>query len=365
MSGSDRIKVRVDIESTLGWPLSDERWQWLVGQGYVGDIESGARTAAETVVFLRNHLRDLALVFEQDRARPDERDRPKEDAAVARIDALSVIYAAWAGRDSDVRRFRRLYLVDLDQYSAALVTATPLPVPRLLNEAEVLSWITARYREEEVMAPEVALRVLWYIADRQEHRVSVPQRGELGELARLAEALSDKYQWRPSEATSFVLTGSTPEVHVYKGSATVRHGDLAATTRVTMTLDPFLTPRQVADIYARLRERMIAKVPKSQGLRRYLLAQHVGPHVEIGFQRIADRTGPGRRPQATMSGVAYLLWPAEGYTWRSLLDSWNEKFANDSDEHGGSLTYTAASNFTTHAKQAVFHLLFPGWDYRR
>lgn len=54
----------------------------------------------------------------------------------------------------------------------------------------------------------------------------------------------------------FVLTDSTPEVYVYIGSASVRGGATAATKTVTMTLDPALTPDQVAGIYSRLKAKV-------------------------------------------------------------------------------------------------------------
>ncbi|MGH3283399.1 MAG: hypothetical protein ACRDPD_01720, partial [Streptosporangiaceae bacterium] len=108
-------------------------------------------------------------------------------------------------------------------------------------------------------------------------------RGPLGQLAQLAETLADRYRWRPSEATMFVLTGAAPEVRVYVGSAEIRtSGHLATGSRVTMTLDPALSPDEVAGIYDRLRRRFhTGTPPRSQAVRRYRLAGHVGPHVQM------------------------------------------------------------------------------------
>jgi hypothetical protein len=54
----------------------------------------------------------------------------------------------------------------------------------------------------------------------------------------------------------FVLADTVPEVYVYTGSASVRGGATSAVTTVTMTLDPALTPDQVAGIYSRLKARV-------------------------------------------------------------------------------------------------------------
>jgi len=99
----------------------------------------------------------------------------------------------------------------------------------------------------------------------------------------------------------FVLTDSVPEVYVYSGSASVRGGATAATTTVTMALDPALTPDQVAGIYSRLKAKVQpSPPPRSLSVKHYRLAQHVGPHVTFLLEEPARITrqaaGPGLIP---------------------------------------------------------------------
>ena len=100
----------------------------------------------------------------------------------------------------------------------------------------------------------------------------------------------------------FVLTNSVPEVYVYTGSALVRGGATAATTTVTMTLDPALTPDQVAGIYSRLKAKVQpSPPPRSLSVKHYRLAQHVGPHVAFlleGPPSSPGQAGPGQSRRA-------------------------------------------------------------------
>lgn len=372
MGRSQKINRRVDqrgdwraeVEQVLGYGLSDDGWQ-IFARDSLTEIESGAMTATQAVDVFEARAREMrsALAPADDRV---DRERPSGRAATTRINALSAIYAAWAEKDPNVKWFRSNYLIEDYEYATAAISDDPLPNYRLLTEDEVVQWILARHDEDEFKNPNLCLFVLGYIQDRQERRLSVARPGVLGRLAKLADELADRYCWAPCTSTMFVLTGRTPEVFVYQGAASVRGGQMGSATRVTMTLDPSLTPQQVAGIYARLRQRLApGDPPKSQGLRRYLLSQHVGPHVEIGYERVADRTGPGRRPQPRFHGMAYVVVPAGGHTWPNLRESWNQRYGNQTDEQDRSLAYpaTSASNFITHAKDAILHLLFPGWRW--
>ena len=217
-------------------------------------------------------------------------------AAAARIDALSAIYAVWARTDLEVLRFR----------------SHPMFTSGLMEPEEVGPWILQQRAASapggnadqyllEAFArsrPGAArpLVNLWYAADGQERIVAVDVKTVLGDLAKLADLLAGRYRWRPSGATMFVLTDSAPEVYVYSGSASVRGGATAATTTVTMALDPALTPDQVAGIYSRLKAKVQpSPPPRSLSVKHYRLAQHVGPHVTFLLEEPARITRPGRR----------------------------------------------------------------------
>jgi hypothetical protein len=152
--------------------------------------------------------------------------------------------------------FREWELVRHDgAFLAYLQQRGPHPGYQLLQPETVAAWVKDRHdrtaREGDgdehvrrlIVNGQADLTInLRYIDDRQERIVTVDSRGPLGKLAKLAEKLADRYRWTPALGADFVLTGRVPEVFVYTGSAQIRYGiDSSAATRVTMTLDPFLT----------------------------------------------------------------------------------------------------------------------------
>jgi hypothetical protein len=366
---------RRKVEAYLGEEVTDYVWDTLVGNDDVQDLELGLIKVPELAVKARR----LAAVLYGPAERPetDEPDQSRlpqvSEATRARIDALSAIYAAWASAQPEVRRFRDTILAR----TCAAMSLIPGGTDGLLADDQVDHWVRWCLQAEagdgvdprsyvmKLIATWVEhgprpVADLWWVADRQEKGQGVDVRGPLGQLAELAEKLADRYRWRPSGATMLVLAGWTPEVFVYTGSAQIRRGHLAAGTRVTMTLDPALSPDEVAGIYDRLRRRFHpAPPPRTQALRRYRLAEYVGPHVQMRTDVPSSRTGPGRRLAPDPTGMAFFIDPANGHTWESLRAGWNRLHGDHAD-----WAYTPAniSNFTRDAKTAVIRLLFPRWD---
>lgn len=205
---------------------------------------------------------------------------------------------------------------------------------------------------------------LAYLAERRIKQQTVDAHSELGELAHLAEELAERYRWHPAQAATFVLTGAgTPEVFVYTGSAQIRHGPAAATTRVTMTLDPFLTPEQVAAIYSRLRQRLAPpQLPRSCSPKHYRLAEHVGPKVHCYVDQPGRVSRRGRPPQPGPTGLALFVDPIEGHSWTSLRADWNHLHKDDPQTR--TWTYATEPHFIRDARQALQRLLWPRWNWR-
>jgi hypothetical protein len=383
---------RTAVESVLGAPVLDHVWNALEEHGCTEDLELGLTTAG--VVAMR--ARRISAALDDPPTQPEpygqsepvalkDPDLPKaSEAARARIDALSVIYAAWAEENGKVRRYRDTVLARARAIMAAGAgTAAARPGRAgLLSENEVPGWVQWRYSADSPdgdgdrhvfglvtsASPRVprAVADLWYIADRQERVLTVDARGPLGQLAELAKDLSEEYRWRPSEAAMFVLTGWRPEVAVYVGSAQIRYNESSTTTRVTMALDPSLSAKDVAGIYGRLRQRFHpARPPRYQSVRRYRLAAHVGPHVQFRAGPPGSRPGPGRPPDPGPSGLVTFIEPVAGHSWQRLRHDWNARYGQDADDGPGrTWRYDSASNFIRDAKIALERLLFPGWTSR-
>lgn len=372
--------IRAEAERRAGysvpdplWRLLEERYPHLDPDTRVADIATDITEIWQALTGAR-HLAVPPADLLRDRLSGGSRPSP---AALARIRALSTFYATQAGADRDVVRFRELALTPAGQVALWVSGGRKGAFPRyrLLDQGQVTQWVQDRLADEiggtghtdehdhllSVLQQDGSLATLDYIADGSERRQSVASHGTLGDLATLTERLANSYRWRPSEATMFVLTGRTPEVQLYIGSAEIRHHEDSALTRVTMTLDPALAPEQVMGIYIRLRNRLRAGgPPRTLSAKTYCLAGHIGAHVRIYAARPADKKGPGRRPTPGPSGHATFIEPVTGNTWQTLRARWNERCRNGELEPGW--RYDAAKNFTRDAQAALTGLLFVNWQ---
>jgi hypothetical protein len=378
---------RQAVEAELGEPAADGVWAELDERGDIEDLDLGLATPGQVAAKIRNVTAALSAPLPGQAAGPGPADLAvpglpeASEAARARIDALSAIYAAGADSAQEVRRFRETVLA---RTVAAMAAETRAPAPAggdglTLGEASVPAWVRWCFAADSAdgdgdrhvraligsTPPGSPRRVadLWYFDNRQERALTVDAHGALGQLAQLAQDLAGRYRWRPSGATMLVLASHRPEVFVYLGSAEIRYGEANATTRLTMTVDPALTEEEVAGIYGRLRQRFHpARPPRYQSPRRYHLAGHVGPHVRIRLGEPGSRHGPGRPPAPGPSGLATFFDLADGYTWEILRRQWNASYGDRTDEATGrSWQYDSPSNFTRDSRTAVVRLLYPGW----
>ena len=306
-------------------PVPDQLWDYLVEKGHVGEVEEDR----EPIEYLLDEARQVQAAARSATLPADGNDVVRQAAgaaAAARIDALSAIYAAWARTDLEVHRFRShpvftSGLMEPEEAGPWLLQQRAASAPGG-NADQYLLEAFARSRPGAAR-PFINL---WYIADSQERIVAVDVTTVLGDLAKLADLLAGRYRWRPSGATMFVLTDSVPEVYVYTGSASVRSGATAATTTVTMSLDPALTPDQVAGIYSRLKAKVQpSPPPRSLSVKRYRLAQHVGPQVAFLLEEPARTTRPGRRA-------------------RQIPTDWSESSRPSAAAHGGPCATTGTTS---------------------
>ena len=385
-------------------PVSDGLWEYLEAEGRVADAES-MDTVKEGVEYLRNFLGAHQTAVDSDRGTTVVLDGPRDASTRARIDALSEIFAAWAEHDPDIDAFRRRALTRRDADGLrAWAAGGPHPGYRLLAEDEVSPWVLERHNAAaptgngDTYIPELLLQQcrlvpeieafllqsqlepeimellrqsritlesriihLQYVDHDQLRTVTVVKRSTLGDLAELSEKLGDRYSWHPAWAANYVLTGDRPIVSTYSVSAQVSYGmGSAPTTRVTLTLDPFLPPQQVADLYADLRSRLQPQPPRrAQSLRSYRLAAHVGPHVIRYPANPAQVKRRGRPHNTPPGGFAYYTDPV-GCTWQDLRRSWNDRYPTIGED-GKSWRYDRSASFINHSKEALDRLLDPSW----
>jgi hypothetical protein len=322
---------------------------------------------AEAVGYLQGQVRALQTALDSDRGATIVPDVPREAAAEARVDALSRVYAAWAGADPNVQQFRERVLCDANAYWRWVLEDGPYPGYDLLDEDDVGDWLLARHEASlrEMVSDEPMEAVdLPYVVGGRPQTLKVVRDGDLGTLAALSATLSERYRWHPAWATLFVLAGTPPVVSTFSASVRIRYGmDSAATTRITLTVDPSLSSKQIAALYGSVRARLQpGTTHHARSLRSYRLAEHVGPHLMTypATSRPEKRRG---RPRSTNTpgGIVYYTDPV-GCTWQDLRHSWNQRYPK-LGEDGKPWRYDRLSNFTRDAQQALATLLDPGWRY--
>lgn len=160
----------------------------------------------------------------------DQRKRISE-----RHQALAILWAKEAESQTDVAAFRKEVLRG-----------------KLLRWEDVESWIQRRAKADGPdKSGALERQVLAYAvpSDAWERCIPTTSDGVLEWLRRISERLSGRYRWQEAQSTVFVLTGQTPLVSPAEAKI-----DREA---IVLTVDPSLTPRQVADYYRRFKKGLL------------------------------------------------------------------------------------------------------------
>lgn len=150
-------------------------------------------------------------------------------------------------------------------------------------------------------------------SDRWERCIPTAANGVLERLRQISEWLSEHYRWQEAQATIFVLTGRTPLVP--PAEAKIER------EAIVLTVDPSLTPRQVADYYRQFKKGILG------GSRIKALSVK---HLQLAAFA-ADR--PSEEP------------------WAKKMDAWNRSRKSPEER------YTIASYFRRDCLQAQSRLL--------
>jgi len=149
-----------------------------------------------------------------------------------RLSALASIIAVEAERFEAVREFRRTHLES-----------------GLLLPTEIEAWIEELTGVEGF--PSEGDR-LHYFSKHRVISVRVQHGGVLDALRRASRQLQTIYDWTPSQAVLFVLSGT--DVGIPKARVSVRRvRPFTALSRITMEVDPRTSPREVQRLYSSAR----------------------------------------------------------------------------------------------------------------
>lgn len=290
--------IRRDLERELGRPIKNKVWNDLMTDRWVHEVEEGEADIAA----LARRVRRLVGIYgdaysskvDTPRTVPSSRGEPEAKGSRGREEVISRLLAADATNDQRVRAFRAEVLDDSqlnrDEVEAwierqAQADGPPsawlsVPVPPEYNLKASEKGATTEPPltvSDERPAVLVQRRYLSYLSHSEspdsDPRREVPtaDAGALGRLRQLSEALALRYGWDEALATNFVLTGEIPLAPLIETRTSVPH-PLTALARISLTIDPALSPREVADHYRRIRGEIVGARHRKQGEKHMRLA---------------------------------------------------------------------------------------------
>lgn len=122
------------------------------------------------------------------------------------------------------------------------------------------------------------------------HHVPVGRDGVLRVLHGISSSLAKLFRWQEAQATVFILTDLTPIIDTdligvgmppFVALPSGEEAPLACLARITLTVDPLMTPRELSQKYARLRTRMVSSKPRSLSQKHLQLAVFATKHPTL------------------------------------------------------------------------------------
>ena len=285
--------IRLAVDACLGSaPLADREWNLLETQGWAADIKQHRRTPEQAAAMVEQWREAVGGA--------NPRIRTPSVSASARAEAIAYLIAVEARKTEPVIEFRQLILrgklVPTDHLDRWLGTVA--------KGQEARPWVKVYASAEEVEVGVVPIGpsnivthgydVLEYAmpGTGQVRRILVSSKGILGWLRWLSQWLCERFRWKMSHATTFILTDVAPPA-VESDYRVDSQRAVPALTRVVMTLDPTMSPREVATLYRQIRFQYFGRRHRSM----------TPKHVELAKFWSSQR---------------------EAATWKVLMAEWNK-----------------------------------------
>ena len=128
----------------------------------------------------------------------------------------------------------------------------------------------------------IHFRFLFYREPGSDDIKEIPtaNKGTLEDLRQLSERLAEEYAWTAADATLFVLTNTAPEIRPLTSTSQSRQ--LPALSRIVLTIDPALSPQEVAEHYRQLRQEIMPARHRDLSEKHLQLAAFSGTHPRLG-----------------------------------------------------------------------------------
>ena len=266
--------IRREVEKLLGERIPNQLWVvWVTDNPDPDQMNLG-----DYVEECKSWMRRQIDALQERRVVKKSIEFQSDDPRYA---GLAEILALEAERDPSVVEWRARYLpdgpVENGEIRAAIARLRQLVIPRPAGSAK---------------------RNLQYRTENDVRSTTVDLDSPLGELCEIADRLRQGYHWLPTEAVGFVLTEAIPRY--FPIMSRLRITDRAATSRITLTVDPRVHPAEVARAYEAARsDPLLAKVASG---------------------------APARRLSPRAPKLAGFVASNLGSPWRAMLVDWNQRY---------------------------------------
>jgi hypothetical protein len=300
----EQQRVRDKIEKRLGHILPDETWEYF--ERGVDSVVKKTDTIDDFEVDVKMFLRAAGkLPATMEGPSSAVTKRGNSGAAPSRDVAVALLLAEKARREPELVQFRK----DVLRH-------------QLVEQAEVEGWLKKR----SAAGTELEGReFVGFLRPNNSWPQRIPVLGDqaLKRLKELSDSMSRRYGWQPAQSTVFILTDTAPAISMKHAEASENFHH-PVMSRLVLTLDPALSPRQVADFY-----RKAWKALMEPGRYRNLSEKHT---LLAAFS--VDRADSPR-----------------------LREAWNRKYPK--------WAYASESNFGRDLRVARERLLSPSLTFRR
>jgi hypothetical protein len=306
------------IEAVTG-PLDDEERSDFLGL-VLEHIEGQCRleTIIETIVTMRRRRRQRPNMEDILKSTPPE-SRVK---GITRTKVLAEIVATHANEEPEVVQFREEVLegtllqvheiqpwITQEQEKerkrpAIFLDAVPLPVGHDIRDGVHGGIVPDPPLSvgEEHPAGGLRFEVLHYQTPDKAwvRRVPVAHGGVLARLHHLSITLAQRYRWQLAQATAFVLTGLPPVLPAIDATwdssfFQTQAGGVTAFSRLVLTIDPTLSPKEVHNYFQAIRQRILG--PKWRDLN-----------------------------ESQLELARFALHRAQEESWQQCMAAWNTEF---------------------------------------
>ena len=303
---------KLELEVRLHSKLHEEEWEDLENDHYVEKLLDGTLSCSAVAEKVR-HRRQI---YGQSEMSQDSAARTfsKQDMEPERLSVLARLVAEEVSKDMGVQAFRTKVLggqylpshkvtnwiqekagedgpatwwlknlpISSDQIEYRSVT-------RKISEGVDQHMLELRIPSMSIFVGNdmsfsewIHFRFLFYREPDSDEIREIPtaMNGTLEALRQLSERLAKEYAWTAADATLFVLTNTAPEIRPLTSASQSRQ--LPALSRIVLTIDPALSPQEVAEHYRQLRQEIMPARHRDLSEKHLQLAAFSGTHPRLG-----------------------------------------------------------------------------------